>query len=739
MSLKKLQRQELTKTLEKYGCNFRHLIVDDTTSLIVKSLFKDDILNYVYTCYKIDDSKRSKGREKGIYLLDPFCIYSIDCLLADFSRGLRYKDAVLLLLPGISTENLRRIRSNQLLMQSIRGRIINVDYLSLRPLENRVFVTDATCSVPVYYNYQRLGRDLQRYQQEKALQSMMSLCILTHEYPIVRYFNSPLSKSLALEFQRRLDEYYRAHSELAPTNSRTVFLITERAMDIFGPFCHYKYYRSQIFDLMDDKMRKIRKDYTFVYDYDVKTGEGIERKHLAFDSDDPVYTKLKDLKIEDYTKQIVGMVNTLRKEDEQYSNLKYTSDLSHAALSQGEHMFGKQLITGHFNLITQINDRFQADKILDAIVFENKCASNLGPDRSLHEPITSELLTLLADDSIFMGNKIRLLIVYAIYRGGLIKSDFVKLLKFSIPEKADSILTLISNLEKLQVFLFRSDLRSKMKPISTYFDIKNTEELTERLVPTFSNIISRLARNELPEVYNTMTTDNGYNSEDYDNASEDDKTFPYVKGAPIDTLSDSLQGMHLGNRGMNSTSSFKTVRSQPKWKSVNASDNTLTKQKLFIFCAGGLTESELSTMISLEPKLNRNIFIGADEVYSTWDLLGDIRLINDDRKNFDFVLDKKSIPRKPPAILYENSAGSSSHVSQTRAPITNDRRQQQQLQQQRQYDISNTSRPDSGESGNSSHHHHHHHLHHYGSTLSIGSKEHKKSGLLHKWKKFGKN
>ena len=731
MSLYELQRESLKKTFERYQCNFRHLICDDTTYPVVKSLFKEDILNYVYTFYKIDNQERSKNQEKAIYLLDPIAPYSIDCLLADYSHGLRYKDAIVCFLPGMSAQCFSQLQSNKFLMESTKGSFDTIEYLSLRPLENRVFVTGNTCSIPGYYNFAHLGRDLVQYQIDRAVDAMMSMCILTNEYPVVRFYNSALSKQLATTFQNKIDEYYRKHSELTPVNNRTIFLITERAMDLFGPFCHYKYYRSQIFDLMDDHIRKIRSDYTFVYDYEAKTGQGMEKKHIVFDSDDPVFTQLKDVKIEDYTQKIIQMLKDLKHEDNKYSNLKYTSDLSHAAISQSDHMFKKQLVTGHFELINRISSAFQAECILDTIVFENKCATNMGPDRHLYEPVTDELVNLLANQNIFMGNKIRLVIVYAIYRGGLVESDFVKLLKFGMPDKVDSILKLIHNLQKLGVNLIKSSVTNKKEHIQTYFDIKHTTELTNRFVPTFSNIVLRLAQNDLPELYHTRIANNAYNDEEEDNISEDEKTFPYVKGAPMAQLSESFRSVHLGSGARNkSYTSINTVRSQPKWKSMKPSDKTLTRQKLMIFCAGGLTESELSTMISLEPRINKNIFIGSDEIYSTWDMIGDIRLIDDERKNFQFALDAKFNPREVPDFLSQVTKGTSVNV----IPSNNTRRGEY-MQDKRQQPHE---------------HHHKHHIHHHSngnddvrseakSKTNNSVPHNKKRGkLFEKLKAFGK-
>ncbi|KAH3671663.1 hypothetical protein OGAPHI_000368 [Ogataea philodendri] len=524
-------------------------------------------------------------------------------------------------------------------MKSCNEKIETIDFLSLNPLENRVYVTNSHYSIPALYNPQHFGPDLNEYQVDKTVESMMSVCILCNEYPIVRYYNSPVSRKIALLFQESLDEYYRKHPELSPTSFKTVFFITDRVMDLFAPFCHYKFYRSQIFDLMDTEIRKARGEYTYVYDYKIQTGDGLEKKHLVFDDEDPVYTKLEDLPIEEYTKTIIEEINELKATEAKYSNLKYASDLSHAALNQGDYLFARQLTTGHFELINKIDKLFREECILDLIVFENKCASNVNGTKEQYEPLTEELLELLANQKIDLGNKIRLLIVYAYYRGGIIEEDLRKLCFFGLPDKSktESIVTLFKNFQYLGFWLLKPNLHEKPFKITSYFDVRNTQELTERYVPSLTNVVTRLAYGKLPEVYKEV----------YSKGSREDapKDFPYVKGAPIDD-DESDQAQYTA-----------PVRNMPKWKSSKQQD--ANKDRIMLFVAGGLTHSELSTITSLEPKLNKNIFIGTDELYSTWDLIGDLRLINDDRKNFNFPLDEKFAKKKVPSHLYERSAAPS--------------------------------------------------------------------------------
>lgn len=684
MSLLELQKSSFVADLKRFRSSHRHLIVDDTTYPIIDKLFNDDVLNYVYTFKKIDGD-RSKNRDSALYLLDPTRVHSFNCLSADFSKGQRYKDTVVMFLPGpwnLIWDEL--IKNNNFAKSLIVQQIpCIVDYLGFVSIEPRLFVTGNCNSIPAYYKPEKHGKNVYAYQMDMAINSMMGICILTNEYPIVRYYNSSLSKQLASVFQNKLDEYYRNHPDIVPLNNKTIFLITDRTMDMFGSVCHYQFYRSQIYDLLDDVEIERNVEPTAKYSYFVETGEGKVRRTLKFDADDPIYTQLKDLTMEEATARIRELYKELKNEDEKFSgkNLETADGLRHALINKDIHAERKTLITGHYKLCENIWTMLKKENVGDIITFENLCAAGLGSLDKLKVPVTDGLLHLLTNDGINMYNKIRLLIVYAIYRHGIIKEDLKKLLMFCMPEKVDNVMKLFQNLESLGFHVLKQDLLHKEKVKMTYFGINDTENQMQIFKPTFSNIISRLVYNKLPEYYNTQTLDTtGYIDED----DETLKSFPFVKAGPSPADMDGIP----------------TSRNQPKWKSTkNAND--ASRQKLMIFCAGGLTPSELSTISSLENELNRNIIIGTDEVYSVWDMLGDITLIDDD--DFDFPLKKKLERKEVPQFLSEDSID----------PAVRAAEQQKLANRTAANSASSTSTKVTSSSASTStdaskHHHHHH-------------------------------
>lgn len=706
MSLLEIQKDAFVSDLKRFRSSHRHLIVDDTTYPIIQKLFNDDILNYVYTCKKIDGD-RSKNRDSAIYLLDPTRNFSINCLAADFSKGKRYNDTVVMFLPGPWNLFWNDLLNNKNFSASllIQQDPCIVDYLSFVPIEPRLFVTGNYHSIPAYYKPEKHGKNFYHYQIDMAVNSMLGLCTLTNEYPTIRYYNSPISKELALAFQQKLDEYYRDHPDIIPLNTKTIFLITDRTMDMFGPICHYQYYRSQIFDLIDEVEIEREIEPIAKYSYFVQTGEGKVMRTLVFDSNDAVYNELKNLTMEKATARIRELYSELKVEDAKFSgkNLETANGLRHALVNKDIHAEKKTLITGHYNLCEKIWTLLKKEHVGDIITFENLCAAGLGPIDRIKIPVTDGLLHLLNNNGINVYNKIRLLILYAIYRRGIIKNDLKKLLMFSMPDKTDNVIKLFENLQSLGFYLLKPDLSHSNKRKNTYFGVNDTDNQMEIFTPTFTNIISRIVYNKLPEYYNTNILDTtGYMDDDDDSL----KSFSFAKAGPNPL---EMEGVE-------------TIRNQPKWKSTK-NGNDSSRQKIMIFCAGGLTPSELSTISSLEDDLNRNIIIGTDEIYSVWDMLGDINLINEDE--FDFPL-KNKLEKKPvPEFLVEDSIDPAARQAAVQAKQQAQQRQAQQAQQQ-------------------SHHHRSHSKHHSTSSNNNGKDpesptkhRHKISFGLHSRKKSG--
>ncbi|OWB79215.1 hypothetical protein B5S32_g3429 [[Candida] boidinii] len=693
MSLYELQREKLINTLKEANATSKHVITDDLTDSIVTSLIpKNEILTHCYTYNKIDSIERSTGQGSALYFLSAND-YSIDCLLTDFKYCKRYEYAIIAFMSnsvkytsntngdngmnnsyknpnefvdesGLSPLQLKKLSTcKNLLEVASNGRFEMIDFLNFKTIDQRIFVSDSHYSIPCYFNYENLGYDLYNYQIVKAVNSMLTLCILTNEYPIIRYYNSKISKELAFKLQNSIDQYYAQNTNIEPNFNKTIFFITDRTMDLISPFYYYQTYKSLTFDLIPDLMTKNRGDYNYIYKYDVETGSGIENKTLVLNStDDKFWNELKNKMFSDVVNIIKRYYNDLVEENKSYENV---TDLRHAALTTDDFALKKQLIVGHFKLINKLTTIIgNSSKLSDMMVFESKICSNIIGSKELYEPVTEDLINILdpnnnnngKEKDIDISDKMRMLILYAIYRGGIIESDIRKLCYFGIEDKskADSIIEFFKNFKKFGINLIKPDPRSKNinsgKKISPYHSISNTDVYTERYTSGLINIISKIAFNRLPEYYSNNKSDRDHNNGSGNGTDNDTHIeFPYTKISPFDDATDTSISQSYSSNGN------AVPRRRPKWTAKPSDNYDINRPKMFVFVAGGLTQSEITEFSRLEEKVNKNIFVGTDEIYSTNDLIGDIRLMDSPRDDLELPLDEFLRHRDVPQHVIDNA------------------------------------------------------------------------------------
>ncbi|GME71230.1 unnamed protein product [[Candida] boidinii] len=694
MSLYELQRERLINTLKEANATSKHVITDDLTDSIVTSLIpKNEILIHCYTYNKIDSIERSTGQGSALYFLSAND-YSIDCLLTDFKYCKRYEYAIIAFMSnsikytsntngdngknnsyqnpnefadesGLSPSQLKKLSTcKNLLEVASNGRFEMIDFLNLRTIDQRIFVSDSHYSIPCYFNYENLGYDLYNYQVVKAVNSMLTLCILTNEYPIIRYYNSKISKELAFKLQNAIDQYYAQNTNIEPNFNKTIFFITDRTMDLISPFYYYQTYKSLTFDFIPDLMTKHRGDYDYIYKYEVETGTGTETKTLILNStDDKFWNELKNKMFSDAVTIIKRYYHELLEENKGYEQV---TDLRHAALTTDDFALKKQLIVGHFKLINKLTQMIgNSPKISDMMVFESKICSNIISSKELYEPVTDDLIDILNPNNkqqqqdVDISDKMRMLILYAIYRGGIIESDIRKLCFFGIEDKskADSIIEFFKNFQKFGFNLIKPDPRSKSvnpgKKISPYHSISNTDVYTERYTSGLINIIGKIAFNRLPEYYSNANMkqdrDHGNGGGGGGHDSDPHIEFPYTKISPFDDATDtSILQSYPGNGNA-------APRRRPKWTAKPSDNYDINRPKMFVFVAGGLTQSEITEFSRLEEKVNKNIFVGTDEIYSTNDLIGDIRLMDSPRDDLELPLDKFLEHRDVPQHVIDNA------------------------------------------------------------------------------------
>lgn len=629
--------------------NLKFLIIDDCVNALLDSLFadKNELLRAVTAIDLIDSSKR-KGQPsvEAIYLLKP-TKFNINCMDADFSnRPPKYKRAHIRFLPGFRDYLIKHFHGKQYLPQYICT-LAEVQ-CAFTPRESLVFQTLGV-DQPLQIFYNKKCIDLIERNIDRTVQCLLNLCIVTGEYPIVRYSQpSPeaykicpatmLAKKLAFQFQEALDDYARKDETFPPPSSRprAVCIITERSLDPFSLILHEFSYQSMAYDLAPGVDTR-----TDIYHYSAETETGQREDKVSKLSElvDPDWAELRHRHIMDASEYLTAKINELIAKNPllvDRANVKTSTDLLSVVAHLKDFDEERRRITLHRSLIDEclkINEQRQLAELAD---FEQALAGfGLDADGNKFKGVTEKLLEVLMNKGANITDKIRYILAYALYRGGIIKEDFVKLLSFIGVNAGhpffQHFMTLFSNFGYLGYTLIKE--KAGDKPYKkewhheTILNDPNTYN-TSRFVPAAANNLSKVITNPL---------------------FLNEEAFPYVKDKPIEVLEDETPD----NIGYNySSTSLRNPRHKASW--TKNTQNRAPRQRFFYYSLGGLTYGEIRTAYMQSQLKNKDIFIGTDCILTPLDVMQSVEKLSEPRDALGLQDDAKE-KEKVPDFLFDRA------------------------------------------------------------------------------------
>lgn len=609
--------------------NIKFLVIDETVERLLDSLFADrnELLNYVTAVDRIDSTKR-KGQPtvEAIYLLKP-TKFNISCMDADFSnRPPKYKRSHIRFLPGFSEHIVRFFDSKKYIPQYIGSLAeINCGFI---PKEAQFFETMGIDQpLQVFFNEQ--CSDLIERNITKTVQSLLNICIVTGEYPIVRYYQPSseayalskatiLAKKLAFGFQEALDAYARGDESFPPpsTRPRSVFIITDRSLDLFSPVLHDFSYQAMACDLVPEL-----DPVTNVYHYKAENekGEEEEKTSKLLDLVDPDWCELKHQHIIDASEYLSAKINELITKNPllvDRANVKTTTDLLSVVAHLKDFDEERRRIILHRTLIDEcmkINEQRHLAELAD---FEQNLAGfghDFEGNKCKH--LTDDLIKVLCSNSANITDKIRFIMIYALYRGGLTELDFVKLLSFIGVNTGHNFfqhfMTLFKNFHCLGYKLVKEKPGDKpFKKVWHHDTTVNDPNIynTSRFIPSVGNNLSKVISN--PLLLN-------------------EAEFPYVKDKPIELLE--LDSVSTGVSSTTSSTSLRNPRHKAAW-AKNTSQFRAPRQRFFYYVLGGLTYSEIKAAYDQSRLKNKDVFIGSDSTFTPLQFMQNVERLSESRE-----------------------------------------------------------------------------------------------------------
>ncbi|RFU26605.1 hypothetical protein B7463_g9740, partial [Scytalidium lignicola] len=604
--------------------DWKILVVDDDAKRIIDNVVKeDDILNEnIANIEKIEDKRQMNPEMDAIYILSPRP-HIVDCLMADFERR-RYRRSYLIWIALLDPQMRRRIDNSRSAQEQLAGfETLSIDYF---PRESQLVTFRDPWSFPILFH--PACNNLVRDHMQILAQKITGLCVTLGEYPKVRYYKprnpiheaSVLCSHLARFVQEELDAYAQWNQNFPPPAARPqgVLIITDRSMDLVAPLVHEFTYQAMAHDLLP-----IKEGDKVLYKTVINEGAHDEQeKEMEIGEKDNIWIENRHRHMKDTIEKLMGDFQKFIDENPHFTNqdtdatsLNAIKDML-AGLPQFQEL--KEAYSLHLNMAQECMNIFQKHKLPDLASVEQTLATGLDETYRKPKNIADQMVRLLDDENICPTDRLRLIILYIMYRDGVIVEDIQRLLAHSsLPPQNGEIIT---NLELLGVRTTKA-LKDKKPPPQPLFPPKTN--------PTALDEEYALSRFE-PAVRTML--------EDLSKGNLDQSVFPYIK-PPLDN-SEELSAVNQAS-----------LRSaKPTW-ARNRLSVVENRQRVLVFIAGGATYSEARACYEVSKSTNKDIILATSHMLTPSLFLKQVGDLSADRRRLDLPSERPK--QKAPAHLFE--------------------------------------------------------------------------------------
>lgn len=280
---------------------------------------------------------------------------------------------------------------------------------------------------------------------------------------------------------------------------------------------------------------------------------------------------------------------------------------------------GKNAYTLHLNMAQETMRLFQERNLADIATVEQSLATGVDEDFKKPKNIAEQLIRLLDDEAVGPSERLRLILLYLCYRGGLLAGDIKKLLAHSQLPPQDG--EAIYNLGLLGARV-EKPLKDPKPPPQPLFSQKLPQQPQEEDVS-----ISRFETNVKLMLQEQIK------------GTLDNSIFPYTRpyledeGSPHDQVAQS------------------SLRSaKPTWARTRPVTGN-PRQRIIVFMAGGATYSEARSCYEMSQQTNKDVFLASSHMLTPGLYLQQIRDLSADKRRLDLPSDRPK--PQAPAHLFE--------------------------------------------------------------------------------------
>jgi syntaxin-binding protein 1 len=411
-------------------------------------------------------------------------------------------------------------------------------------------------------------------------------------------------------------------------------------MDLFAPLLHEFTYQAMVHDLLP-----IKEGDKVTYKTKVNEGKPNEEvKDMELGEHDKVWVDYRHMHMKDVLGKLGDDFAKFRKANSQFADEYDNPSLLSTGLTNivtrsndktnvntikdmlaglTEFTEGKDAYTLHLNMAEECMKFFQTRKLLEVSSTEQSFATGLDENYKKAKNLAAQLVQLLDDDSVVPPDRLRLILLYILYRGGLLGGDIRKLMAHAhLPGQDGNV---IANLDLLGARV-EKPLKDEKAPVQPLFNRKTPAPETEELSLSRYDIGLKQMLEE--QMRGTL----------------DPTVFPFTRPHTETDGGMAAQEMITQQASLRSA--------KPTWARTRSADQP--RQRLIVFMAGGATHSEARTCYELSQTYGRDIFLATTHMTTPGLFMRQVGDLSIDKRRLDIPAERP----KPsaPAHLFEREA-----------------------------------------------------------------------------------
>ncbi|BFZ59705.1 syntaxin binding protein 1 [Saitoella coloradoensis] len=605
------------------------LIVDAPTVALINNVTKlYDLLEENVTVVEHIENRRNASQTfEAVYLLSPEP-WVIDAVISDFARAQpKYAAAHLFFTSALDDRLLDKLTQSP---AGPRLKTVKELFVDFYPSEAQTFTLRDSRSFLKLYNPEcksLVDRELQRLAGK-----LVAVCATMGEFPVIRYqkHQNPthpahtLSERLAKSLQQQLDGYARTNPDFPPPSPRPrgVFFVFDRSLDPYAPLLHEFTYQAMAQDLLP-----IQEGKKYVYEIKGTTGE-MEEKEAEFSEEDTVWTSVRHMHMREAIDNLMSSFNKFVTENTNFTDSEKATSLNDmrdmlASLPEFQEM--RDRFSLHLSMAEECMNLFQKHKLPEVGLLEQAASTGLNSEGKVPKEFAEALVPILDDPAVGVADRLRLIMLYLVFRDGLFESDRAKMIQHAGLGKRDR--EALENLGLLGIRVSRTlkDKPSRPKPNKKRpADEEEPYELS-RYVPVLKSVLDEHIKGTLDPV-----------------------AFPYINNIPGP---EAMAAAPAGAVAQQPQGSLRSAR--PTWAKAKtqAGGYVEPRQRVLVFIAGGATYSEARSVYELSAKHNRDVILGSTEMLSPAQWLNQLSCGRLPRERCG--LDEDQPPKQCPGHLLE--------------------------------------------------------------------------------------